>query len=177
MPQTPRPQPAPQTPEPVPDTSAPSEIDWKITAGVKLGREKIDETDIFSHFDALADLKGTKPIMIYFYWPAEDAQNEDKNMANQVRRCKLMDDILSSEEVRKASLNFHCFKVNLKELSKEFREKYGVAYAPKVKFFDVKGATRRTWQITTVKIKPEKVAKRMDLIVAECKRMLEKMKK
>jgi hypothetical protein len=155
---------------------APEEIGWKDTSGIDLTEEELKEKDLFDHFADMGDLKGTKPIMIYFFWPDEDEESEDKKIANQVRRCKLMEEnILSSEEVRRASVGFHCFKCNLKELSEELKKKYKLTRAPKILFFDVKG--KKAWQLTSTKAKPKRVAKKMVEIALRCKKILEKIKK
>ena len=72
--------------------------------------EELKKTGVFEDFSNLSDLKGTKPVMLYFHLPEEDADIDDKDIANQVRRCKLMDEILDTEDVRRASVLFHCFK-------------------------------------------------------------------
>lgn len=123
----------------------------------------------------MADLKCTKPVMLYFYWPEDDAQSKDKNVANQVRRCKLMDKILSSEEVRRVSVRFHCFRCNLKEVSDDLKKKHKVKHAPWILFFDVKG--RRVWRLTNSKAKPAGLAKKMAQIAARCKKLLDKKAK
>ncbi len=123
----------------------------------------------------MADLKGTKPIMLYFYLPEEDADVADKNIANQVRRCKLMDKLLEEEIIRRASVLFHCFKCNINDVSDKLKKKYKLKIVPKVLFFDVRG--KKVWRLTNTKAKPKGVAKKMVQIAAACKRLLKKMKK
>jgi hypothetical protein len=129
---------------------APEEIGWKDTSGIDLTEEELKEKDLFDHFADMGDLKGTKPIMIYFFWPDEDEESEDKKIANQVRRCKLME-------------------------SEELKKKYKLTRAPKILFFDVKG--KKAWQLTSTKAKPKRVAKKMVEIALRCKKILEKIKK
>jgi hypothetical protein len=121
----------------------------------------------------MGDIQGTKPVMIYFYWPDEDEESDDKNIANQVRRSKLMDEILTAEEIRRASTLFHCFKCNAKELSDELKKKYKIKTVPKILFFDVKG--KKVWQLTSTKAKAKGVAKKMIAIAAAaCKKTVDK---
>jgi len=177
----PRPRPQPVSPRPktsnpkpnvpLPET-APDKIDWKDTAGKTLSDEEFDEADLFGRFSDMSDLSDDKPVMIYFFWPDEDEESEDKNIANQVRRCKLMDEILTNEEIRKASTLFHCFKCDAKELSDKLKSKYKIKTVPKVLFFDVKG--RKLWQLTSTKAKPKGVAKKMIDIAAKCMKLTSK---
>lgn len=177
----PRPRPQPVTPRPkaskpkpnVPlPESAPDEIEWNDTAGKTLSDEEFDEADLFGRFSDMSDLNGDKPVMIYFFWPDEDEESDDKNIANQVRRCKLMDEILTNEDIRKASTLFHCFKCDAKELSDKLKSKYKIKVVPKVLFFDVKG--RKLWQLTSTKAKPKGVSKKMIDIAAKCMKLTSK---
>ena len=117
----------------------------------------------------MGDLEDTKPVMIYFFWPEEDAESDDKDIANQVRRCVLMDEILADEMVRRASVLFHCFRCNAKELSEDLKSEYKIKVVPKVLFFDTKG--RKVWQLTSTKAKPKGIAKKMCGIAATCKKL------
>jgi len=156
---------------------APDSVEWKDTAGVKLNKEEFDSKDLFGHFSDMGDIKETKPVLIYFYWPEEDAESTDKNIANQVRLSKLMEDnILSSEEFRRASLCFHCFKCNIKDdVDDQLKTKYRLKVAPKILFFDVRGS--KVWQLTSTKADPEGVAKKMAQIAAASKSIIDNMKK
>lgn len=161
----PQPKPEPKKAEPLPP--APDCVDWKDTSGLDVSREDLRKEKVFKHFADLDGLEDTKPIMIYFFWPDEDADSDDKDIANQVRRCVLMDEILTHEMVRRASVLFHSFKCNAKELSDELKKAYKITIVPKVLFFDVKG--RKVWQLTSTKAKPEGIANKMASIAAKCK--------
>ena len=132
-------------------------------------------TSVFEDFEGMGDFKGTKPVMLYFHLPEEDADMDDKDIANQVRRCKLMDELLEEEIVRRASVLFHCLKCNINDLSEELKKKYKLKLVPKVLFFDVRG--KKVWQLTSTKAKPEGIAKKMVRIAAVCKKLVERMKK
>jgi hypothetical protein len=164
--------PAPQAKEVPP---APDSIDWKQTSALELGDEEFKTANVFGHFADLAGLEGTKPLMLYFYWPEEDASSDDEEIANQVRRCKLMDEILDAEPVRRASAEYHSFKVNVKDLGEAYKDEYKITFAPKIIFFDVKG--RKVWQLTSTSAKAEGVAKKMVEITVACKRMLQSANK
>ena len=137
--------------------------------------EDIKEKDVFGHFDGMGELVGTKPVMLYFYWPEEDADSKDEDIANQVRRCKLMDELLAAEAVRSASVLFHSYKCNIKEVNADLKRRYKLKIVPKVVFFDVKG--RKVWHLTSTKAKPDGVAGKMAELAAQSKKLLKKMNK
>ncbi len=116
-----------------------------------------------------------KPILIYFYWPQEDANSDDQRIANQVRRCKLMDEILASKALRSACVLFHCYKCNMKDLCDDLKKKYKLKLVPKILFFDVKG--RKVWRLTSTKAKPAGIARKMAQIAADSKALLKKKSK
>jgi hypothetical protein len=95
-----RPQPKPEPPKEEELPPAPDEISWNDTTGIDLTEDEIDDLKLWGHFEDMSDLEGTRPIMLYVYWPEEDAESDDEEIANQVRRCGLMDEILDAEEVR-----------------------------------------------------------------------------
>ncbi len=161
-------------------------MDWKDTNGLEDfknsdgsdnksdDKKDIEKTKIFEDFANMDDVKETEPVLIYFYWPSEDL-SDDKNITNQMRRCKLMEEnILSSEDFRREAAKFHCYKCDNKTLDDVLKKKYKVKLAPKVLFFDVKG--KKLWQLTSTSAKPARVAKKMRSIVARCERMLKNKK-
>jgi len=99
---------------------APDEIAWNITSDAGLGKDEIDQKKFWDHFTDMSDKKSTKAILVYFYWPEEDNDNED--IQNMIRRCKLMDKILEEEAIRRASVKFHCFKCSFKDMSEELKK-------------------------------------------------------
>lgn len=151
---------------------APDEIAWNVTSDAGLGKEEINGKKLWDHFTDMSDKKSTKAILVYFYWPEEDNDNED--IQNMVRRCKLMDKILEEEAIRRASVKFHCFKCSFKDMSEELKKKYKLTVVPKVLFFDVRG--KKVWQLTSTKASAEGVAGKMEKIAAACQKILEKDK-
>jgi hypothetical protein len=174
QPATPRPAPKPADQE-KPKEPAPDEISWADTADTGLNGTELSKADFWDLFTGMDEIKETKPVMLYFYWPQEDT--DDEKIGNMIRRCDLMEEnIFSHEEVRRATLRFHCRKCNLKEdMSDELRKKYKVVMAPKVLFFDVRG--KKVWQLTSTKANPEGVAKKMNKIADKSEELLESMKK
>lgn len=112
-------------------------------------------------------------MLIFFYWPGEDT--DDENIKNTIRKCGLIEKIFEDEEVKRASVKFHCCKCDFKKLSEELKKEYRLKVVPKVLFFDVRG--KKVWQLTNVKASPEGVAKKMNSISAQCDKLLETMKK
>jgi hypothetical protein len=152
----------------------PDEIAWSETSDAGVEKDEINKKKLWEHFTDMSDKQATKPIMIYFFWPDEDEDSEDKKIANKVRRCKLMDKIFEDEVIRKVSVKFHCYKCNAKELSEELKKKYKITLVPKVLFFDVKG--KKVWQLTSTRAKPKSIAKKMVAIIARCQKQLKKLK-
>jgi hypothetical protein len=148
---------------------APDEISWNDTKGLELTQEEMAETKLWGRFEDMSDLEGTRPVMLYVYWPEEDEENSDEEIANQVRRCKLMDEILDAEAVRRASVEFHCFKCSIKDMSDQLKGEYKITLVPKVLFFDVKG--RKVWQLTSTSAKADGVARKMVQIASDCRTM------
>jgi thioredoxin-related protein len=114
--------------------------------------------------------------MLYIFWPDEDAESDDKGITNQIRRCNQMEEkIFSSEEIRLASVDFHCLKCSVKEISDELKKEYKISLVPKVIFFDVRG--KKAWQLTSYSSKPKSIAKKMNQIAKRSAKLLEKMSK
>ena len=105
----------------------------------------------------------------------EDADSNNEEIANQVRCCKLMDEILATEELRSACVLFHCYRCSIKDVSDGLKREYKLTLVPKIIFFDVKG--RKVWRLTTTKAKPDGIARKMAQIAADSKLLLKSMKK
>ena len=145
---------------------------WKETTGAATGDE-LEKSELWADFSGMESLKDTSPVMLYFYLPDEETENAD--ILNMIRNCRLMEEnVFAHEAVRKVSVNFHCFKCDFKELSDTLKKKYGVKIVPKAIFFDVRG--KKVNQLTNSKADPEDLAKKMNSIVAECKKMLNNAK-
>ena len=176
MPQNPKPEPKPDGREPEqskPVEPAPDSVAWAETSDAGVNKDEIADKELWDHFTGLADKKATKPILMFFYWPEEDTDDED--IKNTIRKCGLIEKIFEDEEVRRASVKFHCYKCDFKKLSADLKKEYSLKVVPKVLFFDVKG--KKVWQLTNVKASPEGVAKKMTSISAKCDKLLEAMKK
>ena len=158
-----RPNPKPEAPKKEPLPPAPDVVDWKETECIALAEEAFNEADLFARFTNMDGIAETKPVMIYFYWPEEDAEDTDKDIANMARRSVLMDEILTHEDIRRASVNYHCFKSNAKGLLALHKSEYNLKIVPKVLFFDTKG--KKVWQLTNTKANPTGVAKKMEKIL------------
>ncbi len=152
---------------------APDKVAWSETSDAGLGAEDIEQKDLWDHFTGLSDKKATKPVLIFFYWPEEDT--DDADIKNSIRKCGLFEKIFEDEAVRRASAKFHCYKCDFKKLSSELKTAYKLKVVPKVLFFDVRG--NKVWWLTNVKASPAGVAKKMDSIAADSKRILDHMKK
>ena len=152
---------------------APDNVAWAETSDAGVNKDEISDKDLWDHFTGLSDKKATKPILLFFYWPEEDTDDED--IKNTIRKCGLIEKIFEDEEVRRASVKFHCYKCDFKKMSEELKQEYSLKVVPKVLFFDVKG--QKVWQLTNVKASPEGVAKKMTSIAAKCDKLLEAMKK
>ena len=133
------------------------------------------KADLWIEFNDIASMKESKPLMLYFFHPDEETDNEDTK--NMIRRCGIMDEeILGSEDVRRASLGFHCLKCNWKDdMGEELKKKYKITLVPKVIFFDVRG--KKVWQLTSTKANPKGIAKKMDKIAIASKKLIEKLNK
>jgi hypothetical protein len=152
---------------------APDKVAWAETSDAGVNKEEIGKKELWDLFTGLSDMKATKPVLIFFYWPDENTDNEE--VKNTIRKCGLIDKIFEDEAVRRASVKFHCCRCDFKKMSEELKSQYGLKVVPKVLFFDVKGV--KVWQLTNVKASPEGVAKKMDSIAAKCEKQLEAMKK
>lgn len=175
QPNTPQPeQPKPDKPEPEPVEPAPEEILWQATADAGLAKKELGKAPLWDVFTGMSELESTKPVMIYFYCPEQDSDDDD--VKNMIRRCHLIaENVFADEAVRRASLKFHCRNCDFNEISDEVKKKYKLVVVPKVLFFDVCG--RKVWQLTSTGAAPDGVAKKMDKIAAASAKLLEKMKK
>ncbi len=176
MPQTPKPESNPGTEKPAqpkPEEPAPDKVAWAETSDAGVDKDEIANKDLWDLFTGLSDKKATKPVLIFFYWPEEDT--DDENIKNSIRKCGLFEKIFEDEAVRRASTKFHCCKCDFKKLSEELKKEYRLTVAPKILFFDVRG--KKVWQLTNVKASPEGIAKKMNSISANCDKLLEAMKK
>lgn len=152
---------------------APDKVAWAETSDAGVSKEEMAEKGLWDHFTDLADKKATKPVLIFFYWPDEDT--DDENIKNTIRKCGLFEKIFEDEAVRRASVKFHCYRCDFKKLSEELKAEYKLKVVPKVLFFDVRGS--KVWWLTNIKASPEGVAKKMEQIAADSKSILENMKK
>ena len=175
MPQTPKPEPKPDgqsSEKPKPVEPAPDSVAWAETSDAGVDKDEISKKELWDHFTGLSDKKATKPVLIFFYWPEEDT--DDESIKNTIRKCGLIDKLFEDEAVRRASVKFHCLKCDFKNMSEELKNEHGLKIVPKVLFFDVKG--KKLWQLTNVKASPEGVAKKMNSIAEKCDKLLEAMK-
>lgn len=172
MPQAPKPD-AQKPEQPKPEEPAPDKVAWAETSDAGVDKDEISKKDLWDHFTGLSDKKATKPVLIFFYWPEEDTEDED--IKNAIRKCGIIEKIFEDEAVRRASVRFHCYKCDYKKVSEELKKEYKLKTVPKVLFFDVRG--KKVWQLTNVKASPEGVASKMTSIAANCDKLLETMKK
>jgi thioredoxin-related protein len=120
-------------------------INWVEASGKDFtSSEELAKRTIYQDWKGPTGMK-SKPLIFYFFWPAEDKKSPDKDAKEQAEKTEKMDKVLDSERVKKEAEQFFCVKVDLRVLKQwgskgeTLAAKYDTKKAPTLVFFDRTG--------------------------------------
>ncbi len=135
-------------------------------------KEAIKKTTLFEDFKGIADLKLTRPVVIFFYITDDGTPATKK----EVEKCnQLRENVLSDEDFISAAEDFAWFKVDATKLSGPLKKKYRVTSAPAVVFFDCTG--KRLYRLTNPRQKVKTLVKKMASFVVKSEKAKDKAEK